>query len=108
MRNRLAVAIAVLGTMAATAGAQPPAPRLTPFFNPGEPAKVHLKRSIKAVFRGQKVEIEDRGGREIRMKVTRTVSGQPATDEFQAVDAEALRTQRPEFGLLYDRLAGTR
>lgn len=108
MRNRFAVVIVVLGTMAAGAEAQPPAPRLTPFFNPGEPANAHLKRSIKAVTRGQKVEIEDRGGREIRIKVTRTVHGQPVTDEFQAPDAEALRTQRPEFGQLYDRLAGVR
>jgi hypothetical protein len=111
VRNRLAFVIAVLGTMAATADAQQPpvpAPRLTPFFNPGEPANAHVKRSIKAAFRGQKVEIEDRGGREIRMKVTRTVNGQPVSDEFQAADAEILRDQRPEFGMLYDRLAGTR
>jgi hypothetical protein len=95
----------------ALADAQPPvpAPRLPPpFFNPGEPAVAHRTRSIKAVFRGQSVEIQDRGGREIRMKVTRTINGQPAGDEFQAADAEALRTQRPQFGLLYDRLAGAR
>jgi hypothetical protein len=89
MRTRFAIVIAVLGTMAPATEAQPPAPRLTPFFNPGEPANAHLKRSIKAVFRGQRVEIEDRGGREIRMKVTRTVGDQPVGDEFQAADLKS-------------------
>jgi hypothetical protein len=95
--------------VSATDGQPPvPAPRLTPFFNPGEPATAHRTRSIKAVFRGQTVEIQDRGGREIRMKVTRMVNGQPVSDEFQAADAEDLRMQRPAVGLLYDRLAGAR
>uniref|UniRef100_A0A7C2P6P4 SLA1 homology domain-containing protein n=1 Tax=Schlesneria paludicola TaxID=360056 RepID=A0A7C2P6P4_9PLAN len=93
---------------------QPPAPQLPPrnlappFFNPGEPAVVSRTRVIKAVFRGQRIEISDRGNKEIRMKVTRTVDGQPVPEEFQAADPETLRRERPELGALYDRLAGPR
>jgi len=93
---------------------QPPAPRIPvrnmipPFLNPGEPAAINRTRSIKATFRGQRIEIADRGGKAIRIKVTRTKDGQPITEEFEAADADVLRTERPELAALYDRLAGTR
>jgi hypothetical protein len=60
------------------------------------------------VFRGQRVEISDRGGKEIRLKVTRMVDGQPVAEVFEATDPDTLRSQRPDLGALYDRLAGPR
>jgi hypothetical protein len=85
-----------------------PFPRMPPFFTTGDPAAQHRTRSIKAVFRGQRVEIQDRGGREIRIVVARKTGDAAARDEFQAADAEALRQQRPDLAALYDRLAGPR
>ncbi|HUQ72335.1 MAG TPA: hypothetical protein VM165_22605 [Planctomycetaceae bacterium] len=115
----LLAAVAIAVTPLTIETAQPPVPQpaapripvrnmIPPFFNPGEPAAINRTRSIKAAFRGQRIEIADRGGKAIRIKVTRTKDGQPVTEEFEAADAEILRTERPELGLLYDRLAGTR
>lgn len=85
-----------------------PFPRVPHFFSTGDPAAMHRTRSIKAVFRGRRVEIQDRGGREIRIVVTRPNKEASQREEFQAADAETLRQQRPDLAALYDRLAGPR
>lgn len=103
------------------AGAQPPGerkpdappavvpfPRVPPFFQSGDAPTALRTRSIQAVFRGQRIEIQDRGGRDIQMKVTRVVAGRAISESLTAADADALRDQRPEFAALYDRLAGPR
>lgn len=61
-------------------------------------------RRIQARIHGQKVEIEDVGGRDIRIKVT--PRNPEAAKEFRAADPETLRREHPSIAELYDQLTG--
>jgi hypothetical protein len=63
-------------------------------------------RRLSAVVQGQRVTIDDRYGAQIEITVTKTVDGQPQTENYSAADLATLKKERPELAALYRRLTG--
>ena len=64
---------------------------------------VNGERKIRAVDGDTQVEIEDKDGKDIRVKVTRTLNGKPMSTEYEADDLEELKANHPAAAELYEK-----
>lgn len=64
---------------------------------------VNGERRIRAVDGDTQVEIEDKDGKDIRVKVTRTLNGKPMSTEYEAEDLEELKANHPAAAELYEK-----
>lgn len=64
---------------------------------------VNGERTIRAVDGDTQVEIEDKDGKDIRVKVTRTLNGKPMSTEYEADDLEELKANHPAAAELYEK-----
>lgn len=60
-------------------------------------------RKVRVVEEDVQVEIQDRDGRDIRIKVTREANGQPISTDYEADDLEELKANHPEAAELYEK-----
>lgn len=75
------------------------------FLNGGSPVAVG-ERTIRGYFRGTEVTIVEKPGDGMTVKLTRTVDGEPKTEEFTARDLKGLELQSAEGAALYRRFTG--
>lgn len=75
-------------------------------FAPGAVQPVIGDRRIRALIRGCRVEIRDRFGRQIQLRLQQPRESNP--QEFSAETVEDLRSQSVEAAALYEQLAGGR
>lgn len=66
---------------------------------------INNDRTIQVERADERIEIRDKAGKDIVVKRTRTVAGQPKTDEFKAADADELKKNHPEAFKLYEQYA---
>lgn len=64
---------------------------------------VNGQRTIKAVENGKTVEITDRDGKDIAMKVVEEVDGQKKTTEYKAADLDELKKKHADAAKLYEQ-----
>ncbi len=64
---------------------------------------INGKRKIVHKSGDETIEIEDKNGKDITFKRTRTVNGEKKTEQFQAADPEALKKQNAEAGEIYQK-----
>lgn len=63
---------------------------------------INGERKIRAIEGDTQIEIRDKEGKDIRMKVTRVVNGQPMSTEYEAEDLEKLKANHPDAAELYE------
>ena len=79
--------------------------RLTPTdLGPTSPGP----RTIRADLDDRKIEITDDEGRNLRVKITKTVEGKQTTEEFSADDLKELRAEHPDVAKLYEKYTGSK
>jgi hypothetical protein len=86
----------------------PPAGRRANGFLTGALQPLIGDRRIRATLRGQHVEIHDRFGRQIRMRVRRQSPADSPVEEFSAESVEELRKTSTAAADLFEQLAGRR
>jgi hypothetical protein len=64
---------------------------------------VNGQRTVKAVENGKTVEITDRDGKDIAMKVVEEVDGQKKTTEYKAADLDELKNKHTDAAKLYEQ-----
>lgn len=65
-------------------------------------------RTIRSEQPGRSIEIQDEDSGRIRVKITRTVDGNPVTEEFSGENLKAFSEEHPEAARLYEQLTGRR
>jgi hypothetical protein len=61
------------------------------------------ERKIRVMDGATEIQIEDKDGKDIRMKVTREVNGQPMSTEYEADDLDDLKANHPDAAELYEK-----
>jgi hypothetical protein len=64
---------------------------------------VNGERKIRVTEGATQIEIQDKEGQDIRMKVTREVNGQPMSTEYEADDLDDLKANHPDAAELYEK-----
>ena len=65
-------------------------------------------RTIRAELDDRKIEITDEDGRKIRVKITKTLDGKDASEEFSADDLKELKAEHPDAAKLYEKFTGSK
>ena len=117
LRAKSAIQIGeILGARAAARPAIPFGPGLAPnaqlnmALNAANGEKLRITvtnndRTIQVERADERIEIRDKAEKDIVVKRTRTVAGQPKTDEFKAADADELKKNHPDAFKLYEQYA---
>ena len=64
---------------------------------------VNGERKIRVIDGDTQIEIQDKDGKDIRMKVTREVNGQPNATDYEADDFDELKANHPDAAELYEK-----